>query len=476
MAFKRHSQYTLLFLLLALFACSNKHVAPQMTMRPNDPCACSEAFTELTQKLEANYIGLALLRDTDAYETYEARKQEYALKVAGQVDYLCTATLSDFLSHFHDGHLFVWDAPQYDTSFLEKQRSQLRMAERTLPEIDALLVDRSDPIVGKWSDGESVFAIVKEDSSFNGYLIKTQRKALKPGFLKISLTQKDDEYQGSYISYGYGKRYVRAGIHREGDYVKLIMGGGTKWQRAEDGVIRPFNTNPSIEKISDVHTLITIPSFSIDAAAFKKLLKDHDELIKRSQHLIIDIRGNTGGNGIYFPLIDYFATSTLRSKKGYVLASSDNSAYFKRFVGFLYSNTYSPLLRRMKDAGKIVDGPKYRDRKFDTQQNSIARVSILTDKSCASAAESFILHAKGASNKVMTFGTPTGGVIDYTSVNVILLRSSGRQYIYFGYPTGTWNKDILTDGYNQTGIIPDVSVSSAGDSSLEAAIKHFERN
>ena len=125
MAFKRHSQYTLLYLLLTLFACSNKHVAPQMTMRPNDPCACSEAFTELTQKLEANYIGLALLRGTDAYETYEARKKEYALEVANQEDYLCTAALSDFLSHFNDGHLFVWDAPRYDSSFLAKQKLQL---------------------------------------------------------------------------------------------------------------------------------------------------------------------------------------------------------------------------------------------------------------------------------------------------------------------------------------------------------------
>lgn len=476
MAFKRHSQYTLLYLLLILFACSNKHVAPQMTMKPGDPCQCSDAFAELTQKLEANYIGLALLRGTDGYEAYEARKREYGLKAAKQADYLCTAMLSDFLSHFNDGHLFVWDAPRYDSSFMAKQKPQLILAQRTSKEIDSLLVDRSDPIVGKWSDGESVFAIVKEDSAFNGYLLKTHRKDIGPGFLKMSLTKRGSEYQGSYISYNYGKRYVRVGIHQEGEFLKLIMGGGTKWQRSEDGEIRAFHADPSIEKISDVHTLITIPSFSIDAAAFKKLLNDNHELINSTQHLIIDTRGNTGGNSIYFPLIKYFANSTLTSKKGYVLASPDNIAYFKRFVGFLYSSTYSPLLTRMKNLGEIVDGPKYRDRKFSAQENSIARVSILTDKSCASAAESFILHAKGASDKVMTFGTPTAGVIDYTSVNVILLENSGRQYIYFGYPTGTLHQAVLTEGYNQTGIIPDVKVASAGESALEVAIKHFERN
>ncbi|MBX2877114.1 MAG: hypothetical protein KTR30_33650 [Saprospiraceae bacterium] len=446
-----------------------------MTVRPNHPCQCIDAFAELTQKLEANYIGLALLRGTDAYEAYEARKQAYALKMADQANYLCTATLSDFLSHFNDGHLFVWDAPRYDTSFLEKQKLELVKAEKNRAEIDQLLLDRRDPIVGKWSDGESIFAIVKEDTAFNGYLLKTNRKDIEPGFLKISLSKRGNEYQGSYISYTYAKRYVRVGIHKGGDYLKLIMGGATRWQRSEAEEIRSFDANPAVEKISDVHTLITIPSFSIDAGGFKKLLKDNHELINGTQHLIIDIRGNTGGNGIYFPLIRYFANSTLQSKEGYVLASPDNIAYFKQFVGFLYSSTYSPLLNRMKDTGKIVDGPKYKDRKFSAQKNGIARVSILTDSSCASAAESFILHAKGASDKVMTFGMPTRGVIDYTSVNVILLKNSGRQYIYFGYPTGTLNKEILTDGYNQTGIIPDVHVSSAGDSPLEAAIKHFER-
>ena len=338
MAFKRHSQYTLLYLLLTVFACSNKHIAPQMTVNPNDPCKCSDAFAELTQRLEANYIGLALLRGTDAYETYETRKKEYALKAANQADYLCTTILSDFLSHFSDGHLFVWDAPRYDSSFLEKQKPQLMLAKRTFREIDSLLVDRSDPIVGKWSDGESVFAIVKEDSAFNAYLIKTKRKDIKPGFLKMSLTKQGGEYEGSYISYTYAIRYVRVGIHKEGDYIKLIMGGGTRWQRSEEEEIRSFTANPSIEKISEVHTLITIPSFSIDAGAFKKLLQDNHELINNTQHLIIDIRGNTGGNGIYFPLISYFANSTLSSEQGYVLASPDNVAYFKRFVGFMYSS------------------------------------------------------------------------------------------------------------------------------------------
>jgi len=42
-----------------------------------------------------------------------------------------------------------------------------------------------------------------------------------------------------------------------------------------------------------------------------------------------------------------------------------------------------------------------------------------------SASEYFILHSQSASYKVTVFRQPTGGVIDYTSVNMLKLDSSG---------------------------------------------------
>ena len=85
------------------------------------------------------------------------------------------------------------------------------------------------------------------------------------------------------------------------------------------------------------------------------------------------------------------------------------------------------------------------------------------DNGCASAAESFILHAKGASDKVLTFGSPSRGMIDFTSVNSLLLKNSGNQNIYFGYPTGTLHKEVMERGFNKTGILPDNPVPTSED-------------
>lgn len=466
--------YTFLYFCIFFTSCSSKNIDTETSLQARSPCNCEQAFLELVQKLESNYIALALLRDTDAYQAYESRKEAFAAKSISQPESLCASFLSQFLSHFNDEHLFAWNLPQYDEAFLQQRKMFFSKEKLSREEIDLLLTDRSDPIIGKWSDGESVFAIVRMDSSFKGFLIKSNRKDVEMGSLKIILKKETHEYSGSYIAYNYSDRFVRAGIYRKGERLKLIMGGPLSWLRAEDEIMQAFTKAPSIQQINEVHTLLTIPSFSYNGKDFKSFLKENRKLINNTRHLIIDIRANTGGNSIYFPLIEYFATKTLKSRPGYVLSSPDNRTYFQKYIGFAYSKIYSPLLERMTETGEIVEGPSYPDKDFKKTKNKIERVSIITDKGCKSASESFILHARGASDKVMTFGSPTGGVIDYTSVNILLLKNSGRQNIYFGYPTGTLHQDVLENGYNKTGIIPDVSLPENQDW-VQAAIDSFDR-
>ena len=115
--------------------------------------------------------------------------------------------------------------------------------------------------------------------------------------------------------------------------------------------------------------------------------------------------------------------------------------------------------------GEIVLGPDYPDRPLNSYPSNIKYVAILTDEACMSACESFILHSKAMSDKVKVYGTNTAGVIDYTSVMSVKLKSSKNQNIYFGFPTSSLGKGYSTDeypnGYNKTGIRPDVALPSS---------------
>jgi len=453
---KFYLELIILCVCLSFTACANEKNTQIDAKKQNSPCNCVKSYSELVEKLESNYIGLALIKNIKKYEEYEKLKIEFTSQANLQTESSCTQFLMKFLSFFEDGHLFVLEYPKLKQESLEKQQLFLSRNKKTIKEINEMLLDVSDVLVGKWSDGESVFAIVKNDSLFDGYLIKSNGENTEIGRLKIRLSKTQKGYEGSYYPYDFNTKYVRTNLYMQNNGLRHITGGSVRWIRSKDEKIISTNIAPKISKINDIHTVLTIPSFSVDFKEFKEFLKKNDKTIKNSKHLIIDIRGNTGGNSIYFPLIEYFATQTLTSEPGYVLTSPDNRAYFKQFIGFFGSKIYSPLLERMTKDGEIIDGPSYPDKKFKKNKNKIEKVSILTDSICMSASESFILSAKGASNKVMTFGTPTRGVIDYTSINMVPLEHSGSQNIYFGYPTGTLHKDVLEDGYNKTGILPDI--------------------
>ena len=467
-------QYIILYIYLSVTACSNEKLIATNAQEQKKPCDCAKSYNELVEKLELNYIGLALIRNTKKHQEYETLKKIFASQSNHQTESSCTQFLMKFLSFFEDGHLYVLEYPKHKKESLEKQQFFLSKYKKTGKEINEMLLDTSDVLVGKWSDGESVFAIVKNDTLLDGYLIGSTMKNVEIGNLKLRLSKTSSGYEGTYYPYDFNTKYVRAYLYKENNLLKLIMGGSKRWVRSKDEKIISYIKEPKITKINNTHTVLTIPSFSVNFKDFQKFLKKNKKIINKTEHLIIDIRGNTGGNTIYFPLIKFFGTNTLTSKPGYVLASSDNKAYFKKFIGFFgWSKVYSPLLKRMIKNGEIVDGPKYTDRKFKEIKNNIERVSILTDNGCMSASESFILHAKGASKKVMTFGTPTGGMIDYTSTNSIPLKHSGSQNILFRYPTGTLHKDVLENGFNKKGIIPDIYTPSSTSNLIQFVINHY---
>ena len=233
---------------------------------------------------------------------------------------------------------------------------------------------------------------------------------------------------------------------------------------------------PTIQKLDDDNVLLYIPRFSVDFQVWKQLVDDNMQLLKGARNLIIDIRGNRGGNAIYFNLFNLFADSEMPGGQGHVIASADNKAYFERNLRFS-KKIYQPVVDAIEqNMGEIVPGPVYPKRNYKRRKSSkIENVAILTDGACMSAAESFIMHSKQNSSLVKTFGSPTDGVIDYTSVNSVTL-SSGRQNIYFAYPTSTLHQQIPDNGYNQTGMIPDVPIDAKVKDKVAFIMEYFKKN
>lgn len=206
---------------------------------------------------------------------------------------------------------------------------------------------------------------------------------------------------------------------------------------------------------------------------FDQVLFGHAQQLMSAKKLIIDIRGNSGGNGVYFDLLRLFAKEPIQSEVGYALSSKANINYFETFSQKRSDKIYTPVLMDMENnPGSIVDGPRYLPITLEPLPSQVQHVVILTDNANMSAAESFILHAKGSNQAIKTIGVKTKGVIDYLSVHTVSIGCE-KIGVRFGYPTSTLNKQVLNNGYNKSGILPDVPSENSGPELVRFAMEYL---
>ena len=168
----------------------------------------------------------------------------------------------------------------------------------------------------------------------------------------------------------------------------------------------------------------------------------------------------------------------MKSTQGQVFASEDTKRYYEKMRHYseeIYGTMVTEIENNM---GEIIPGPNYTEQQLDFQPSKIKNVAILTDGAVGSAAESFVLHSKQVSSKVITFGSPTYGMIDQTSVNAILLETSKDQNIYFGYPTSSLGgkDDRHPNGYNKTGILPDISIKDSVQDKVQFIMDYYKNS
>ena len=195
--------------------------------------------------------------------------------------------------------------------------------------------------------------------------------------------------------------------------------------------------------------LISIPSFLVEYPYMDSLIRAQKEEITTTKNLLIDIRGN-GGNPVYMPLIGLYYTKPSPGGQGLALSSPNTvecykllASYSKKIPGDTATNLYERVIQDMqKYPGQIVKGPLWQVVTRNTIYPFPKNVCILTNRICASAAQSFILHSKEQSDRVTTFGENTYGMIDYVSTTSINLLCTKQNYLF----------------YNVTGILPDIRI------------------
>jgi C-terminal processing protease CtpA/Prc len=212
----------------------------------------------------------------------------------------------------------------------------------------------------------------------------------------------------------------------------------------------------------DANTLyLSLPSFLGDyRQPLADILEAKGAEIGKAHGLIIDLRGNVGGDAIYFGLAPYLFIGPFQYyEDNLILASPRNLRTLEQIREPLGENgaIFDPAIRRMREnPGKLVP---YLDGAMETPPElspGPRRVVLLVDRGVGSSGEAMILLAR-QSPRVIVVGENTRGNIDYQQVSLQKVGCGDHAYD-LGTPLYTRTRNLPAGGLDVIGITPDVPV------------------
>ncbi len=211
------------------------------------------------------------------------------------------------------------------------------------------------------------------------------------------------------------------------------------------------------------------------------LIEAHQTRLDSVVHLIIDLRGNSGGgDDTYSNVLPFIYTNPIITNGTFLWASENNTALFEQYV----DNPNVPEETRQQLEILVKKGKKYPNTfvllggsETDTISiNAIKefpkKVSILIDRECMSATEEFLLKAKQSSKTTIYGYEPSGGALDYSNLNPVITPSG---YWYATVPT-TRSSRLPKNPVDPDGILPDVLVNKDVNNLIEFVISQYKKN
>lgn len=450
-------------------------------------CSCATNFNYMVEKVKKNYVGYS-----DKITVSNKKKfdlfTDSLLSVAKKSDrYECSSVLREWLSFFKDKHMTAGiDATGFSEDLIRKfyaNDKRTSWTEATLTKYLNAKRDKID-IEGVWVSDTRAYRVGivrsndKKELSFVAFIIKADSIYWVPGQIKFEIVKTDKGYQTKNFrtkdhSYTYPK------VEKNGD--TLSFGTNGKWYKNDtppaQKVAAKKNPDPSprFTVLDDQTSMFTLSSFaSLDyVKVMDTLIKKNETILKRTKHLIIDLRNNAGGSVlVYEKLLPYLYTNPILQEGGLVLATADNITYG-------YSNTHPELpdslqqhfkkrLAKLKaHEGELYPLYPVDTIKYSTIEKYPERVSFLMNRSTGSAAEFFLLEAR-QSTKVKLYGENTAGAVDYPEF--IKMKMPCDFFVLY-YPAC---KSLRLPHYplDNIGIKPDIAIPAETPDWIDYVRKH----
>ncbi|WP_291911955.1 S41 family peptidase [Chitinophaga sp. CB10] len=440
--------------------------SPLLTLAQST-CNCERSFKWVRETFEKNDAGFEYGMQQKGVAAYEEHTRNILAKVKKTTDKeQCAAIMREWLRFFRKGHhgiIPVYNSPAAPVAGSSAAPEVLSLSEEQVKQRIA-----NAPVAsfeGIWTTATYKIGIVKDGGGYKGVILASGNQAWKPGDVKLSIAADSAGvfYMGDFSPNKFekaillGKNTLQlANVFLKRQYPVFQEGDATLLYAREMTASAPF-----MQQVSDKTVLFRIPTFERYAkGAIDSLLKANDALLKRTENLVIDIRGNGGGSDVsYYGILPLIYTNPVRSVHTTFLSTPLNNSRMEGFLSIpgLPESDKAEVEAALKalrehpnqfvnlNNGKIVD-----ELKLDTIFPFPKNVAIIINDQNGSTSEEFLLAAR-QSKKVKLFGTTTQGVLDIS--NTYTVESPDKQFkLVYALSKSLRIPDFAIDG---KGIMPD---------------------
>lgn len=430
---------------------------------PEAACSCAAVLDQVIAAVETDYAGYLIKVDADRREAYDRFKAVVKADAPGAGVDRCQEVMDTYLAFFQDYHLFVLRANKAGGPGGKTVRPWTEAEARA--EIDRHR-ERLDPVEGLWASHGGRYAVLHEAGAPAGtfFAVRLAADGTPSSDLAAVLHRiEHGSYRATWRDAQGQWQTADVAPHRSATLLAFgPQGWGRLYPPAPEARLDPADPLAPVFSRLDANTLyLSLPSFS---GEYRKPLNDLLEArgaeIGKAGGLIIDLRGNVGGDAIYFGLAPYLFTGPFRYyEDNLILASPWNLRTLEQIREPLGENgaIFDPAIRRMREnPGKLVPYLEGASETPPELSPGPRRVVLLVDRGVGSSGEAMILLAR-QSPRVLVVGENTRGNIDYQQVTLQPV-GCGDYANYLGVPLYTRTRELPVGALDILGITPDVPV------------------
>lgn len=437
----------------------------------DNKCNCLNNLNMTIEKTTENYAGFPQKINAKTKKEYNSLVKTLIKKAGFETSpKKCFNIIKDYVVFFKDKHFDF----SYLTSDDDKEFSKITEAYF----IKTFKLRDLSRVEGIWINPDSSLKIAIRQTSkniFKAVIVKSKDEKLKPGLVYFTLFKDAKGY--SYIRHnvlttGYPAR-------QNGHLLQLwnteLWGKEypeqmTPKEKNELATWRNYNFGLAFTKINDKTTYIKIPTFNRDDLV-QQLINKNDTAIRSCENLIVDLRGNGGGNTGWSYLLPYLITNPINQEYSYLRISPDNiksslaemepivnnpvsedmKKYFTPAFMLEYKNAYNDISKSKLQFYPIpsITIP------VDSISKNPKRIALVFDELCGSSTEYFF-HISKQSTKTIRYGTNTLGMMDYVGMHTPTKLPCKKYNLVIPDKKSSWTdiKPIDTTGFK-----PEIDLS-----------------